>query len=213
MIEPYSFTAAYADCYSRPRGAMDRRHVFVIHEILRSRKFSSTLELGSYNGASATAFIEAINAGAKMSAAFCDIEITDSLRRVINNVREKQGIYQLKITSQDSWDVLASEEHFDFILVDANHDMRSVCMELPHLLRRRPLCVMAHDTNATAAGYREAEGAKFLADTFRGLPGYYCLEDCKSRDGEETQRGLFFAAADKELFEVGKAAFAKYCND
>ena len=208
MIAPYDFNIpAYSGCYANPRVAMDKRHVFIVHQILKSWPFKHALELGSYNGASATAFVEAINSGSPMEATFCDVSVTASLENVIRNCAGRDVL-----TCNPSWQVLASPEPFDFILVDANHDLASVSRELEYLLPRRPLCVMAHDTNATAAGYPAAEGAKLLADSFRRYNGYHCIEDCKMREGEETQRGLFFATTDPALFDVGHAAFEKY-ND
>jgi hypothetical protein len=78
------------------------------------------------------------------------------------------------------------------------------------LIRRRPLCVMAHDTNATAAGFPLCEGALLLKRTFESLPGYQCIEDCKTREGERTHRGLFLATRDPDLFQVAEAAFAAW---
>lgn len=213
MNPPYAFDGPYANCYTHRQMGMDERHVFILHDILRAFPFHHALELGSFWGASTTAFVEAINAGAPMEATICEVEPSESLRAVIGNCRHHD---RLRLTRDPSWDVLASVEHFDFILVDANHDMESVSLELKPLLVRRPLCIMAHDTNATAAGYPKCEGAAHLKKTFAELPGYFgtspyqTIEDCESRGGERTERGLFFATTEPHLYRAAKSIFEKW---
>jgi predicted O-methyltransferase YrrM len=194
---------------------MDPRHVGIIFDILAAWPFQAALELGSYNGASSTAFVEAINVGSPMTATFCDIYPRASLWDVVRNCKSPDRV---RVTKDPSWDVLASFEHFDFVLVDAYHDAEPVAKETELLLTRRPLCIMAHDTNATAAGYEKCEGSRNLKAAIKSLPGYHgerwygCIEDCVKREGERTERGLFFATTDQRLYEVGKRAFRKWCN-
>lgn len=210
-LEPYAFDGPYSQCLSDPRTAMDRRHIFIVHDILKAWPFKKALEIGSYNGASATAFIEAINAGLGLGesgeAIFCDVAVTRSLVDVAANCKDRS---RAMITPQPSWTVLASDLDFDFIFVDAAHDLESVTLEVSRLLKRRPLCVMAHDTNATAAGYPMAEGAEYLKKTFEALPGYYSIEDKQDRPGEETKRGLFFTTTDRGLFANATEIFRKW---
>lgn len=213
MNSPYSFDGAYAHCYDHRAMCMDERHVYIIHEILRAWPFQNAVELGSFWGASTTAFVEAINAGSAMAATICEVSPSSSLTSVLANCKHPK---QIRETRELSWDVLAAMEHFDFVLVDANHDLESVSRELSLLLVRRPLCIMAHDTNATAAGYPKCEGAEHLKKTITELPGYFgsplyqTLEDCAKREGEQTERGLFFATTEPQLFRAAKTAFEKW---
>jgi predicted O-methyltransferase YrrM len=196
---PYPFYGSYAGCYSNRDMAMDERHVGILHGILLGWPFKNALELGSFCGASSTAFVEAINGGSEMIATFCDAQPTESLWSVVRNC-EQPG--RVRVTADLSWHVLESPETFDFVLVDANHDLESVSLELERLLVRKPLCVMAHDTNATRMGYPKAEGAHHLKRTFQQHDDYYCIEDAARRDGEQTERGLFLATTDPELFRL-----------
>lgn len=207
MIPPYAFTGPYADCFKDARSPMDRRHVYLIHGLLARWNFSEALELGSFMGASSTAFIEAVNCGHLKRATFCDVDVTDSLLHVLANARDSDKV---RLTREHSWDVLESDDAFDFILVDANHDTDSVTKELNRLVLRKPLCLVAHDTNATAAGRPRCEGAILLKRAFEALPGYQCLEDCKQRDGERTDRGLFLATTDPQLYDLAKQVFADW---
>lgn len=207
LLEPYFFDGPYAGCLTDPRTAMDRRHIFLMHEVLMSHPFKEALELGSYLGASSTAFIEAINKGHGMRTTFCDVSPTDSLWDVVGNCAKQN---QYRVTNAPSWALLDTREEFDFVLVDANHDLDSVSIEVKKLLARKPMCIMAHDTNATAAGYKLCEGAAMLAETFRALPEYHCIEDCAERPGEQTDRGLFLATTDRELFNKATEVFNRW---
>ncbi len=210
MTEPYRFDMAYARCFAVPQMAMDKRHIFLMHEILCSWPFKSALEIGSFNGASATAFVEAINKGQGLGesgiATFCDVSPTHSLMSVAMNCRD---VDRVRITPQPSCVVLESQEPYDFILVDGNHDAESVAKELMRLIVRKPLCIMGHDTHATESGYPLCEGAKLLKDTFASM-GWKCLEDSDKRDGEWTQRGLFLATQNDELFARASESFARW---
>lgn len=205
---PYRFIGDYDQCYAVPRMAMDRRHVYLIHDILKGWPFRNVLELGSWMGASSTAFVEAINAGSPMVATFCDTEPTDSLWDVVGNCHRPERV---RVTADKSWEVLESAEDYDLVLVDANHDAESVALELERLEARRPLCIIAHDSSAAANGYPRCEGAAMLADrirtTWRHRWDYRCLEDNACRTGEETHRGLFFATRDMDLYRIAMRAF------
>jgi predicted O-methyltransferase YrrM len=206
-IPPYSFTGPYKGTYLVPHQAMDPRHVYMMFEILNGWPFKTALEIGSFFGASSTAFIEAINRGSAMQAVFCDLTLSPSLHSVLFNCNDPDRI---RTSCHPSTKVLDLAEVFDFILVDASHDLESVTEELERLVPRRPLCVMAHDTNATDAGYPMCEGAKLLRETFQAMPEYFCLEDAKKRDGEKTERGLFFATTSPELFDLATKVFEKW---
>ncbi len=210
-IAPYAFTGPYAGCREMPEVAMDDRHIFIMHDILKAWPFKSALEIGSFNGASSTAFIEAINSGEGLGKSgivtFCDVCVSESLVSVVGNCCLPERV---RITRQPSWAVLDSKLDFDFIFVDGAHDLDSVTLEMKRLMRRRPLCMMAHDTSATEAGYSQCEGAAMLMQTFVDEPSYLCLEDCETREGERTNRGLFFASTDRKLYLDAASIFKKW---
>lgn len=209
--QPYAFDGPYAGCYANRAMCMDERHVYTIFDVLMCWPFVSTLELGCFDGASSSAFIESANRWHQIrSVHLCDVSPSASLRSVVSACKDASSVV---IQRCASWDLLASPIDFDFVLVDANHDLASVTRELEHILRRQPLCVMAHDTNATRMGYPHAEGAQHLADTLRRHPSYRgrCIEDAVVRDGEETHRGLFLATTSDELFERAREVFRARC--
>lgn len=171
-------------------------------------EFEHALELGGYDGASTTAFVESLRQGHLPRLTVSEVRVGQSLCSVL----DRAGAFASLLTIP-SWELLAMDGAYDFILVDANHDMESVSKELEHILRRQPLCVMAHDTNATDMGYPRAEGARHLRETLRKHPAYQgkCIEDAVRREGEETHRGLFLATTNPDLFKRAREAFAKWC--
>ncbi len=210
--QPYLFNGEYEDCYaSSPCTSMDLRHVYLLNDILKCWEFKSALEIGSFNGSSSTAFIEAINSGEGLGksgrAIFCDVSVRPSLLRVVKNCKDPS---RARITPQPSWEVLKTSMDFDFIFVDGCHDIQSVSVEFAHLKRRRPLCIMGHDTNATQAGHLHCEGAEMLRKELQKDAGYFCLSDSKQRPDEMTERGLFFATTSILLFEKAEKIFNKW---
>ncbi len=207
-IAPYAFTGPYAGCREFTEAAMDDRHIFIMHDILRAWPFKSALEIGCFNGASSTAFVEAINSGEGLgqsgTALFCDVSVRQSLVDVVGNCCLPERV---QVTPQPSWAVLGSKVDFDFIFVDGNHDLDSVSLEIAKLKRRTPLCIMAHDTNATDAGYSQCEGAKRLREEFSAP---FALEDKQKREGERTERGLFFWTSSLPLYQRAETIFQKW---
>lgn len=206
---PYRFDGLYAGCFATEADrsmAMDKRHIWMMHDVLMAHPFRHALELGSWKGASTSAFFEAIRAGHGMRFDFCDTMLQPNLLKIWHEHSSTATPWWTY-----SWKLLAvmQADVYDFIFVDANHDLESVRLELAELVRIRPLCLMAHDTNATAAGYPAAEGAALLKETFAGMDGYLCIEDSSKRPGEQTERGLFLATRSPELFAIASDIFAK----
>lgn len=182
---------------------MDKRHIYLMYEILRLG-WNSTLEIGCYNGASSTAFIEALNNGYVKQATFCEVSVRPSLLSVLKNAKDPSKV---RLSKSPSWQVLDVAEEFDFIFLDAAHDAESVAIETRKLLRRRPMCLMAHDTNSTAAGFSHCEGALALKEAFYAQDDYLCLEDAVERPDELTHRGLFLATTSVEVYASARALF------
>lgn len=206
---PYCLGERYGFCFNDQSDvirAMDPRHIYMLHDVLAAWPFVNALELGSWKGASATAFIEAINGGAAMHATFCDTQLMPHLMGVMRHCIDPNRVH---VAWMESWAMLAEPVEFDFIFVDASHDLDSVKKELVPLMERLPLCVMAHDTNSTATGRVNHEGAELLKRTLCDHPDYYCVEDAQQRSGEATERGLFLATRDPHLFEIACDIFAR----
>lgn len=202
MIAPYEFEN------DEPVIAMDKRHIYLLHDILCAGHFRSALEIGCAYGASTTAFVQAMKVIPEMRVTLCDIFITKSVKGMTQDCGDR-----LVTLQTPSVEVLESPREFDFICVDGAHDMATVSAETELLLQRKPLVVMAHDTSATLAGYEKAEGAEYLKRRFMLEPGYLCLEDNLFRDSEATERGLFFATTSEVMFSIAQERFKRWCAE
>jgi len=205
-VPPYDL-AKYPNIWDWAGASIDQRHLFWMYDILLAGHFQHALEIGCLNGASSTAFVEAINAGRLQKATFCDIELRPSVKSVLAPCRFSDRV---KTFEGRSVDLLKQSDPFDFVFVDGDHRLASMPEELDLLLKRKPMCVMAHDTNALAVGYRECDGPPLLKWAFQTTAPYLCLEDNAPRPGEDTYRGLFFATTSPDLFEAARESLKKW---
>ena len=71
---------------------------------------------------------------------------------------------------------------------------------------------MAHDTNLmNLTEQSEAEGSKLIAEVLSSHRDYFSIEDKEEREGEQTDRGFFFASTEKENYEIAKNIFEELC--
>lgn len=204
---PYDLARYPEQIWDCPSGSIDRRHLFWMYDILASGLFRQALEIGCLNGVSSTAFLEAIRCQALPKATFCDLEFRPSWTAARDCCPFPDRIDQFEGRSVD---LLRQENEFDFIFVDGDHRLETVREEVECLLRRRPLCVMAHDTNAQACGFANCDGPPLLKWRFQTTAGYLCLEDSIARPGEATQRGLFLATTSPAVLEVARSSLEKW---
>ena len=197
----------YKHVYENRDASIDPRHLFWMYDVLAGGGFQSALEIGCYDGASSTAFVEALNHGLLARATFCDIEFRNSFRATLNECRfpDRAHAYQRR-----SADLLSEQTEFDFVFVDGDHRLETVQEEVALLLSHSPICVMAHDTNAQATGFAGCDGPPLLKKTFQCTPPYLCLEDNAIRHGEITHRGMFLATTSKEVFELARVSLREW---
>lgn len=212
MSAPYEFTGPYAGCYTTPAISMDKRHVFVIYELLRSGMFSRALEVGCANGASTTAFVEALNRNDQLTATFCDPVTSQMFLNALDNVND---IDRVQLVQAPSKFTLSDADRFggpfDFILLDGDHSQETVAEEIGLIDKSQLLGIAGHDTSSTLAGYRKAEGAELLRRTVLFDWGWYCIEDNLRREGEETHRGFFFGTPSRQVYKRALSAFKRHC--
>jgi len=203
---PYDLTP-YPHIWDCHQASVDRRHLFWMFDILCAGGFRHALEIGCLNGASSTAFVEAINREALLQATFCDIDIRPTLRATLDHCRFPDRV---RTFEGRSGSMFATQERFDFVFVDGDHRLQTVLREVDWLLECRPVCVMAHNTNAQAAGFADCEGPPLLKWRFQVASSYLCLEDNAVRESEATQRGMFLATRSREVFEVARRSLERW---
>jgi hypothetical protein len=203
----YDF-GAYPHGWQKPEWSTDRRHIEWIFDLLASGKFKTGLEIGCLHGAISSAFVEAVNRDALQQATFCDIDFKPAFRETLAQCRHTERLWPFAGRSAD---LLRQGGGYDFVMIDGDHRLTPVWEELEALLRLAPKCIMAHDTSATPAGYSECEGPGYLKWRLQTTPGFFCLEDNFVRRGEATERGMFLATTDLEVFEIARSSLALRC--
>jgi hypothetical protein len=136
---PYSFDIpAYAGCFALPEVAMDRRHIFMLHDILCAWPFKSALEIGQLQ----RRVIDGVRRSDQPGQALGESAAL-FLRRVGERQPDGRGA-ELPRTDRVQNHPAAvvggagfSKEPFDFVLVDGAHDIDSVSLEMKRLLKRR----------------------------------------------------------------------------
>jgi predicted O-methyltransferase YrrM len=120
-----------------------------MYDVLCGGRFQHALEIGCLNGASSTAFVEAINGQRLRHATFCDIDLRATLQEVLKECRFPDRIQTFEGRSVD---LLRQRSDFDFVFVDGDHRLETVTEEVELLLLNPPTCVMAHDTSVRVTG-------------------------------------------------------------
>ena len=205
---PYDLSAYPPRIWDWTPASLDRRHLFWLFDVLAAGRFQHALEIGCLNGASSTAFVEALNRYLLQRATFCDIDLRDALRSVLSQARNPERVQTYPGKSIDL--LRESTETFDFVFVDGDHRLENVRQETELLIQRQTPCVMAHDTNVQSFGYDDCDGTPYLKWRFQTTAPYYCLEDNAARPGEDTGRGLFFATTSLALFESARASLGTW---
>lgn len=192
-----------------PAWSIDRRHVHWIRDTLRSGRFRRVLEIGSYQGYSTAALLDAVTLGEVDRVDLCEPHPTPELERLLAG-------YQLgdRVTLHrcDTAELLARPwGGWDLVVVDGDHRAAAVEIESQALLAAGVRAVFAHDTRATEAGHANCQGPPLLATAFRAA-GYLHTEDARHRAGEATERGLFFAARTPPDFAAGLTPYLAHCD-
>lgn len=168
--------------------SIDRRHCLWIYEILKRTGVKRTLEIGSHNGCSSSAFIHANIPDAH----FADVTVNHMMREVIG---DKGTIHQRK-----GCDVIREEAPFDLIFLDGAHDLKSVQEEWEAMQDKLPRILILHDSWSKHAGFPHCEGPDWLCDN---IPLEWDGEnDMDAREGEMTHRGMTVLTREPKLREM-----------
>ena len=205
-FEKYEFTL---DC-DHPDWLTDKRDVEIIYEFLMANDFKRVAEIGSYSGFSTAAFIEALNQGKDFKFHISELAPTRQLKALISLCKKPDNII---LHVQTGEEVLEHWRDFDFVFIDGDHDVKGAGAELLMILRYGIPNLMAHDTNIYKIDkiYHPCKGAELIARTMKSHKDYYWLEDKEERQGELTDRGLFFATMDENKYNVAKEIFLELC--
>ena len=166
--------------------AMDRVHIEIINTIAMGGYLRNVLEVGSFMGASASAWVDAMSHGREIRLACLDIRIRASLHWLR---KQSDGL----MTVQKGHSLDHDYGKYDCIVLDGDHRQKTVEKEQKKLHEVSVPALFAHDVNCHNAGWRRALGPHNLAESFRHHGEYATFTDCNVRKGMKTERGLFFA--------------------
>lgn len=205
-ISTYDIQSKYKWIPNEDSWGMDVRHILILHNILLFPSISRALEIGTHYGLSTTAFIEAnIKRNDKLEIHLCDIKFEDSARRLC------QEITDVRLHELRSSDYLQNSPKFDFALLDGSHIAEDVEDEFEYLCLNGIDTLMLHDVNTQLLPENNEtpwfDGPMFLKQKLMASPDWLCLEDSLYREGENTERGLFFATTKKIIYDEASTIF------
>lgn len=197
-IDVYNIARKYPDALEHSEWAMDFRHVLVIYNVICACKFNRIIEVGSHFGFSTTAFVEALKKGALFDFHVCDIKIEKSVRDL--SMMCRMQIHECKSTT-----AIRSYGPFDLAVLDGSHISEDVEDEFELLSMHSTGTYILHDSNTQLLPESSQtpwyDGPLFLKNKLMASPDWMCVEDCKYRIGERTDRGLFIATRRKDVYE------------
>lgn len=185
--------------------ALDLRHREWLRHVLMSGKFSRVLEIGSWQGFSTEAFLDALQAGKVQEVVLCEPSPQPALMKRI----EKVTAPGLKLYMANSLDLLDKDTAFDLVFVDGLHIKSHVLKELERLLPSNIPVIFAHDVGSDGR-HQFCDGPQWLQRAYQQA-GYYCLTDSVLREGEQTERGMFGAARALDLYVTLLEGYRAHC--
>jgi hypothetical protein len=179
---PYAGTLDGA--HSNPPWNMDVIHIQQLYRICHRIRPRVVVEVGSYMGASTSAFVEAMKDGLVEQLYCYDIRPTAELKKVVAQApNDNAAIYSMPYPE--------SPRYADLIFIDGDHEhgagwdtLAAVVMGCPHLV--------FHDHNCLNVGLG-CRGVDRAVRLLQQAPNMRWTHDCRKRAGMWTHRGLFYA--------------------
>ena len=173
--------------FTRPEGdgtPMDYRHVEILNRVALGLPHGALIaEIGSYTGASATAYIEAMIERPDLRLKLYEIKPHAELYRLLveipASVRERVTL--IEKPAHESMDERAA-----LVVIDGDHRWGAL-LDLHAALSLGCDVIAAHDTRIRNG---KCEGSRAVGRVLRGLLWREWAEDCAGRKGEYTNRGL-----------------------
>ena len=185
--------------------SMDRLHCEWMLSVLRVLEPRCVIEIGCHMGVSTTAIVQAYDEGCVDELHLIDVNLRPGVLKFARSCvtfYERPSVHALP-EIRPGGDLV--------VVVDGDHSLSCVQQELPLVLEKMPLAIIAHDVTAEAAGYQQCDGARWLWEELQGS-GWYCYVDCRRRPNAKTHRGLLVACRDILGGVAVREAWANTCN-
>jgi hypothetical protein len=188
-----------------PGMSMDARHIAMLRAITLIGVWEAALEIGVWKGASSVAFNDALRCGRLKSYTACDVRFQEEFHMACPMVADRPA----RLMEMTGEAALACPDQWDLIYVDGDHSLATAQAEVPHLLRRQPRVIVAHDTRLGEHGYENCDGPAYLREQLKA-DGWWIYEDAHTRPGEATHRGFLAATKDANVASQLEAIFELY---
>jgi len=186
--------------------SMDRGHGEWMLTVLRALEPRCVLEIGCHLGVSTTAIVKAYDDGCVDQVHLIDVQLRPTVLAMARpgvTFHERPSVEALP-EIRPGGDLVA--------VIDGDHSLACVSRELPLVLDKGPMAIIAHDVTAEAAGYQQCDGARWLWEELQRR-GWFCHVDCRRRPNAKTHRGLLVACRDKNVDGAAVVnAWAETCD-
>lgn len=176
---------------------MDTRHIQFLYELVKRGQFKKLLEIGCWNGSSTSAIVQAARDTKNFTTGlhFCDLEFRPLFIDVVRQLADAS--IEFSLHEKPSASVINAS--FDCIIVDGDHQLKTVAEELELLMEAGTETIIAHDTQSSVPWF---DGSRHLAKILKSCGWYHYHEDSKVRKGEWTERGFLFLTMRHDLYET-----------
>jgi len=170
---------------------MDAIHIQQLYRMCERIRPRTVVEVGSFKGASTSAFIEAMQDGLIEHLTIHEPVPNGDLASVmLNAMADKRATWE----SASYYD---RPTYADLILIDGDHEAGAVADTLAALCMGCPHIVM-HDSNSHTLGIG-CHGVRQAVQLLKAHDGRKWCEDITERAGMHTQRGLFYSRERESL--------------
>lgn len=175
----------------------DDRHIDILYRLaLNCPQNSLIVEIGSYMGATATAYVEAMRVRKDLRLRLYDIKIRKQLSALLKRAQMPDRI---EVLEKPIWCHL--REPAELVFIDGNHEWPALA-DLAICLATGCRVIAAHDTRYQS---KDAHGSRMLGEILRNVQGRQHYEDFKKREGEWTDRGFLVSWLPQDKDWVCKA--------
>jgi hypothetical protein len=167
---------------------MDEGHVLMLQALIEEHSPKVAVEIGSHDGVSTQAFLDALDSGFIEQFHIIELHITPALQARIDACKAKDRI---TVHLKPYWEARIEA---DLVFIDGDHRWPALADLATALALKTPVIAM-HDTNSLTAGIESCWGSEMAASILREAPGRLWSEDKEKREGQHTQRGFGWSVA------------------
>lgn len=161
----------------------------MIYDLMTSKLFFNVLEIGCLHGYSTHSFVSALKNGYKFKFSICDVNFNENVLKMVAGL-------PVSVHNKKSIQVISTE--FDFIFVDASHDIKSVSEEIEKILDCKTDTVLAHDTFINGEKFK---GAVFLRKVLSTHKDYFHINYYKKIPNDQVHYGMSLFTKRKTVFD------------